>query len=614
MTGFYDYRLVILSILIAICAAYSALELAGRTTAASGKWRPAWLAGGSIAMGFGIWSMHYVGMLAFTLPIPVLYDWPTVLLSLIAAVVVSGVALFVASRSQMNWRRAAVGSIIMGGGISVMHYIGMAAMRLTAMCEYDLWIVALSVIFAIAISLVALWLTFQFRGDIPRSLWLKIGSAVIMGSAIPVMHYTGMAAAHFIPSTLPSDTAHAVSTSTLGFAGVSITTVLISLVAVLTSTLDRRFAAQRSRLADIERRYHLLVDGIKDYAIFMLTPDGRVASWNLGAERIKGYRAEEIVGQPFSVFFTKEDQNENKPAQLLERATHEGRVEDQGWRVRKDGSRFWADVVITPVRDNTGHLQGFSKVLRDATERKQAEDGLRVLSARLLQLRDEERRQIARELHDSAGQIIAAINMKLAPIVDDEKSKHEIDEDIRESIELLQQLSTEVRTISHLLHPPLLDEVGLSSALRLYVQGFSNRSKITVNLDIPSDFGRLSRELETAIFRVVQESLTNIHRHSGSKTARIKIRLEGNDVCVEVEDDGKGIVAEKPFEVGPTANMGIGLRGMYERVRQLGGTLEICAGPNGRGTRLSVCVPFEKAPTAISEGQSLEQFLTESRE
>lgn len=611
MTGSYDYRLVTLSVLIAVCAAYSALELAGRTTAASGKWRGAWLAGGAIAMGFGIWSMHYVGMLAFNLPIPVLYDWPTVLLSLIAAIVASGVALFVTSRSYMTWSRAVVGSVFMGGGIATMHYTGMAAMRLRAMCGYDSSLLTLSVVLAIAISLVALWLTFQFRGDVPRSLWLKTGTAIVMGSAIPVMHYTGMAAARFTPSTMIPDTAHAVSTSTLGFAGVSLTTVLISAVAVVTSTLDRRFAAHRRRLADSEERYQLLVDGVKDYAIFMLTPDGRVATWNSGAERIKGYPAEEILGQPFSAFFTAEDRNQNKPAQLLERAAEEGRAEDQGWRIRKDRSRFWADVVITALKDHTGNLQGFSKVLRDASERKRAEEGLRLLSARLLQLRDEERRHIARELHDSAGQIIAAINMKLVPVVENCKSKAEMDEVIRESLELLQQLSIEVRTISHLLHPPLLDEVGLSSALQLYVQGFSERSKITVNLDVPGDLGRLSRELETAIFRVVQESLTNIHRHSGSETARIKIRLKGNDVCLDVEDDGKGMTVQKHLEVEPTFEVGVGLRGMNERIRQLGGTLEIGAGSDGTGTRLSVCVPLERPQSTASKEQSLESFLTE---
>src|SRR5262252_2974640 len=154
MNGYYDYRLVALSVIIAVCAAYAALELAGRTTAASGRDRVMWLTGGAAAMGLGIWSMHYIGMLAFTLPVPVLYDWPTVLLSLIAAIFASAVALFVVSRQQMGWGRAFVGSAIMGGGISTMHYTGMAAMRLQGMCSYDPLLFTMSVLVAIAISLV----------------------------------------------------------------------------------------------------------------------------------------------------------------------------------------------------------------------------------------------------------------------------------------------------------------------------------------------------------------------------------------------------------------------------------------------------------------------------
>src|SRR5215469_7115331 len=200
LVGSYDYRLVALSVIIAICASYAALDLAGRVTASRGKAQAVWLAGGAVAMGLGIWSMHYIGMLAFTLPIPVLYDWPTVLLSLIAAVFASAVALFVVSRKEMDWGRAVIGSAIMGGGIATMHYTGMAAMRLKATCSYDPLLFALSVLFAIVISLIALWLTFHFREEVGRSASLKGGSALIMGAAIPIMHYTGMAAAQFTPS------------------------------------------------------------------------------------------------------------------------------------------------------------------------------------------------------------------------------------------------------------------------------------------------------------------------------------------------------------------------------------------------------------------------------
>jgi PAS domain S-box-containing protein len=601
MQGHYDSRLVILSVLIAICAAYAGLELAARVTATQGRRRAAWLSGGAFAMGIGIWSMHYVGMLAFSLPVPVSYDWPTVLLSLLAAIFASAVALFVVSRGKMGWTQAILGSVIMGSGISTMHYTGMAAMRMSAECSYNEWLVALSVVLAILISSVALWLTFQFSSEARRSPWLKTGSAVIMGSAIPIMHYTGMAAARFTPAAMVADTSHAVNPSTLGFTGVSIVTVLILGVAVLTSAFDRRFSAQKTRLAESERSYQLLVEGVRDYAIFMLSPDGHVASWNAGAERIKGYRAEEIIGRHFSCFCTEEDLQNGKPETLLDRAKRQGKAEDEGWRVRKDGTRFWADVVITSLRDSAGRLQGFSKLVRDATERKRAEENMRELSGRLLQLQDEERRHLARELHDSAGQILAALNMNLDPLLlnghlRDEASRNAV----RESLELVKQLSNEVRTMSHLLHPPLLDESGLSSAIRWYVEGFAERSNIRTKVDVPENLGRLPRELETAIFRIVQESLTNIHRHSGSPVAEIRIGRTDSEVQIEVRDEGRGIGLEKRTGLAIPVKSGVGIRGMHERVRQLNGSLEITSPENGRGTVVFACFPVPHTSTATT--------------
>jgi PAS domain S-box-containing protein len=607
MTGSYDYRLVALSVLIAICASYAALELAGRTTAARGRVRLVWVSGGAIAMGLGIWSMHYIGMLAFTLPVPVLYDWPTVLWSLLAAILASAVALFVVSRKKLGWLRASAGSVIMGSGIATMHYTGMAAMRLPAMCSYDSLFLTLSVLFAVVISLAAIWLTFHFREDARASAGWKVISAIVMGAAIPVMHYTGMAAARFTPSSIVPDTTHAVSTSTLGFAGVTAVTLLVLGVAVLTSAVDRRFAAQRFQLDATERRYQLLIEGVRDYAIFMLDPDGRVISWNPGAERIKGYRAEEIVGRHFSCFYPQQDILKNKPAQHLQTAVTEGRVEDEGWRVRKDGSRFWADAVITVLRDADGGLQGFSKVTRDITERKRAEESVRELSGRLLQMQDEERRHLARELHDSAGQMLAALGMNLAPLQTEASQMSVRAANLaKESLDLVAELSKEVRTISHLLHPPLLDELGLSSALRVYVEGFAERSKVKVDMEIAADFGRLSQELETTIFRVVQESLTNIHRHSGSPVARIRISYAEGGILVEVQDGGRGMSPQKRSEMELTGKTGVGIRGMRERLRQLGGTLEIVPVRNGAGTIVTARLPITKtAVDRVSMMQTL---------
>jgi signal transduction histidine kinase len=214
---------------------------------------------------------------------------------------------------------------------------------------------------------------------------------------------------------------------------------------------------------------------------------------------------------------------------------------------------------------------------------------LRDLSARLMQLQDDERRRIARELHDSVGQMLAALGMNLAAVGTDIERLTKTANAVNDSAALVQELSREVRTISHLLHPPLLDEAGLASALHWYVEGFAERSKIKVDLEVPADFERLGRESETAIFRTVQECLTNIHRHSESSTARIRIVAADGHVSVEVEDRGKGIPSEKQFELASTGTPGVGIRGMRERLRQLGGSLDIHS--NGKGTLIVARLP-----------------------
>ena len=218
-----------------------------------------------------------------------------------------------------------------------------------------------------------------------------------------------------------------------------------------------------------------------------------------------------------------------------------------------------------------------------------ANQSLHQLTARLLELQDEERRRFARELHDSVGQLIAALAMNLGAVRGDLERMLKTMDTLADSEALVQDMSKEVRTISHLLHPPLLDEAGISSALRWYVDGFAERSKIKVELDVSKDFGRLPAELETAIFRVVQECLTNVHRHSHSPIARIRIARSSTHVRVEVEDMGKGISPEKQADMNRQGAPGVGIRGMRERLRQLGGNLEISS--NGKGTLVLVQLP-----------------------
>src|ERR1700675_3767820 len=254
LPGFYDHGEVARSVLIAIAASYAALDLTGRVTAARGRVRLAWVSGGAIAMGIGIWAMHFNGMLAFHLPVSVEYDWLTVLASLLVAIFASSVALYVSSRREMGLVEALAGSVIMGAAIAGMHYIDMAAMRLPAVTRYSPLLVACSILLAILFSLSALLMAFDLREETRWSVPRRLGSATVMGLAVSAMHYTGMAAASFIPAS-PPDLSHAVSISPFANNGIAIVTLIVLVAAFVTSSVDRRASVGVQRLnQDLEDR------------------------------------------------------------------------------------------------------------------------------------------------------------------------------------------------------------------------------------------------------------------------------------------------------------------------------------------------------------------------
>ena len=317
--------------------------------------------------------------------------------------------------------------------------------------------------------------------------------------------------------------------------------------------------------------YSTLVEKMQQGAA-MLDGRGRIVYCNFSLAQLLGVPRETVIGRLLLDFVASDD----KPAyqRLLDEnqiVSNEGEIQLQ----LADGSRIPTNFsfnVLSRDRSATGVL------VTDLTTQKQQME----FASRLQNMQDDERRRLARELHDSVGQTLAAMSMSLGVV---QAQTYKLDSAgaraVLELAQLVDHVAREIRTISHLLHPPLLDVAGLASALRWYADGFAERSNIKVNVEIPAGFGRLPDELEIAIFRIVQECLTNVHRHSGSATAAIRLHQEGNSLIVKVEDSGKGIPPEKQHEVIAAGRGGVGFTGMRERLRRLGGTLEIQSNESG---------------------------------
>jgi PAS domain S-box-containing protein len=358
------------------------------------------------------------------------------------------------------------------------------------------------------------------------------------------------------------------------------------------------------KLLDMDRRFRLFVESVKDYAIFMLDPSGRVTTWNQGAERIKGYRAAEIIGQHISRFYTPEDLKLGLPAQLLKTAQAQGRVESEGWRVRADGSRFWANVVITAIRDEHGSLQGFGKVTRDLTERKQAEEALAALAGRVVHAQDRERQRVATSLSDSTSPAFAALLSKLYQLRKraDGASAQLTDD----CIALAEFLSREIRTVSYLLHPPAHETEGLLTALRTYLEGFAREKGIPIVIDFPAQLPQLPKLPESAgiaLYRVVQEALPSLLHVSGNLRGKAVLAVKHEQLVLRIGDEGQGLSPQVLEEVRRgLGELGIAIAGLRERMQLLGGTVQIH--PTLGGTWLIATLPLNEAQPASGRAAS----------
>ena len=318
----------------------------------------------------------------------------------------------------------------------------------------------------------------------------------------------------------------------------------------------------------------LLISRVQDYAIFMLNTKGEVMTWNTGAQLIKGYTRDEILGKPMTTFYAPEDQKRGRPQQLLREAEEQGRVEDEGWRVRKDGSRFWADVVITAVRNDEGQLIGFAKITRDLTERRRAEAAIGELSAKLFRMQDEERQRLAAQLHDRTSSSLTSVlgslyrvkaHLKAADVV--------LLDDVAESIRKVEGASDVIRRVAHMLHPSRLEQGGLIETLRWYVKAVSGE-RLNVRAQLPHSVVTLAKEVEVVLFRLVQECLNYLVGRPGTREVVISI-IEQPEVVLQITIEGPlPMGLRDALSAGP-GEPSAGLPGALDRLRQLGGKFDV---------------------------------------
>ncbi len=358
----------------------------------------------------------------------------------------------------------------------------------------------------------------------------------------------------------------------------------------------RMYQSEMERLKS-ENRFDSLVKGIKDYAIYMMDKDGYIKSWNAGMEKIKGYNETDIIGKHFSIFYQPEDRAKNRPARSLRLASENGFYEEEGWRIRKDGSRFWADIYITPLYDSKNNIYGFIKITRDLTLKReyeerlrQSESELRGLAAQLQNVREVERENIARDVHDELGQLLSGINLNILFLRDlldreNDETKEDLHKHLLEIKNMVDKGIQSVRNIAEGLRSYVLDHLGLIQAIREYCKEYQNISKINCKFTTSTEEIKIPSEKSITIYRIVQEALTNVMRHSKATEIEIDFVYNNGILFFSFADNGIGINLEENKN-----KKTFGILGMKERVTSLNGSFEIKN--SGKGTTIKVSIPI----------------------
>ncbi len=635
MAGSYDYGEVARSIVIAVAASYAALDLAGRVTSARGRPRAAWLTGGAIAMGIGIWAMHFKGMLAFHVPVSVEYHWPTVLASLSVAILASAVALYVTSRQKMRPVDAFTGSVIMGGGIAAMHYVGMAAMRLPAITRFSPFLVTLSTFLAALFSLIALLLAFDLRKENKGTALRKIGSAVVMGSAISAMHYTGMAAATFVPSALPQNLSHAVSISPLGNNAIAIVTFLVLGAAILTSSVDRRAdvevrqinrdlehqvaerttqleatnkklrkeIAERERadeaLRQSENRLRLVIDTIPAL-VWSKFSDGSADFLNQRFREYTGLSVEQGLGEGWLKAIHPED-----PASSVEEwraAFAAGKsFEFEAHLRRADGEYRWFLFRGEPLRNEAGKIVKWYGTTTDIEDRKQAEWVLQEAQAGLahvarLTTMGELVGAIAHEVNQPIAAIVTNANFCLRQLASATPNPDKLREAISEIVNDGTRASAVISRIRALLQKGTPKRVALDinqiiQEVAVLLRNELARNHVSLSMDLGSDLPRVSGDgvlLQQVLINLIMngiEAVSSVMR--GLRELTIKSSRDHDEVSIQVKDSGSGFDPQQaehifePFFTTKPEGIGMGLSISRSIVESHGGRLWAESGPTG---------------------------------